>query len=148
MTTVTVPDELLTIEDWDALEETDANRRWQLADGLVAVAPFPSLDHQEIVTNLTIWLREHLPADVRAIPGVAVTIEAGFPPTVRGPDVTVLVRARPRTNVLRVDPADVRLVAEFVSPGSRRLDRVTKVSEYQDVGIPLTLDVGALLTLD
>jgi Uma2 family endonuclease len=36
---------------------------------------------------------------------------------------------------VRVDPSDVVLVVEIVSPGSRRTDRVMKAYEYAKAGI-------------
>jgi Uma2 family endonuclease len=137
MTTVTVPNELLTIEDWDALEETDANRYWELVDGTIVMNSFPSIGHQLVAQRLVTRLDAQLPGGLIALQHVGVTIEAQFPPTERGPDVVVFSRARAQLDVARIDPAHVRLVVEIVSPGSRRTDRITKRSEYEEAGIPV-----------
>ena len=108
MTTVTVPMELLTIEDWDALEETDANRYWELVDGMVLLNPFPSVGHQLAAQRLVSQLEPQLPDGLVALQHIGVTIEAQFPPTERGPDVVVFPRARAHLDVPRIDPADVR----------------------------------------
>jgi Uma2 family endonuclease len=136
MMTVAVPYELMTIEDWDALEETDTNRFWELVDGTIVMNSFPSGRHQVVAFELASRLSEQLPNDLRALPGIGVTIEARFPPTVRGPDVAVVTKSSVRKDPKRFDPRDVRLVVEVVSPGSRRNDRVSKVADYQDAGIP------------
>ncbi|SDU45647.1 Uma2 family endonuclease [Jiangella alkaliphila] len=136
MTTVTVPNELLTIEDWDALEETDTNRYWELVDGTIVMNAFPSAGHQLVAHRLATRLDVQLPDGLVALQHIGVTIEAQFPPTERGPDVVVFPRARAHLDVPRIDPVDVRLVVEVVSPGSRRTDRIAKVADYQYAGIP------------
>ncbi|WP_158564281.1 Uma2 family endonuclease [Jiangella anatolica] len=136
MTTVTVPNQLLTIEDWDALEETDASRYWELVDGTIVMNPFPSVGHQLVGQRLVTRLGTQLPDGLVALQHLGVTIEAQFPPTERGPDVVVFSRAQVRLDAPRLDPAHVRLVVEIVSPGSRRTDRIAKVADYQYAGIP------------
>ncbi|WP_053207534.1 Uma2 family endonuclease [Jiangella muralis] len=136
MMTVTVPNELLTIEDWDALEETDANRYWELVDGTIVMNSFPSGGHQLVAQELVTQLGAQLPDGLVALQHMGVIIEAQFPPTERGPDIVVFPRAQARLSVSRLDPADVRLVVEIVSPGSRRTDRIAKVADYQYAGIP------------
>ena len=66
---------------------------------------------------------------------VEITVEARFPPTVRDPDLVVVNRSVVDLNPVRVDAADVALVVEIVSPGSRRTDRVMKLYEYAKAGI-------------
>ncbi|SEF16688.1 Uma2 family endonuclease [Jiangella alba] len=136
MTTVTVPNELLAIEDWDALEETDANRYWELVDGTIIMNSFPTAGHQFVAHRLVNLLDAQLPEGLVALQHLGLTIEARFPPTVRGPDVVVFSRAQVKLDVARIDPADVQLVVEVVSPGSRRTDRIAKVADYQYAGIP------------
>jgi Uma2 family endonuclease len=66
---------------------------------------------------------------------VEITVEAGFPPTVRDPDLVVVNRSVVDRNPVRVEAADVVLVVEIVSPGSRRTDHVMKLYEYAKAGI-------------
>ncbi|TDC51602.1 hypothetical protein E1212_11430 [Jiangella ureilytica] len=122
MTTVTVPNELLTVEEWDAIEETDANRLdAQPPDGLVA------LQH------------------------IGVTIEAQFPPTERCPDVVMFPRAQAHLNVPRIDPAavdDGRFVAyELVGGTYKEVARGSGVITLERP-FPVSVDVDALLTFD
>jgi Uma2 family endonuclease len=65
-----------------------------------------------------------------------VTTSASFPPSVRDPDIVVVrdhvFAAR---STARVPAADVVLVVEIVSPGSRGMDHVMKLHEYAKAGI-------------
>lgn len=188
MTTIVVPDHLVTVEEWDALEDINPRMRYELADGNVVMSPRPGLRHQEVMGRLVALLREHrLPGDW-VMPEPELAIDLGPWPTIRVPDV--VVTGPVDAGAQRVGGSDAKLVVEVISPGSRRTDRVAKMSEYQDVGIPaywiidpaaqddsrfvahelagdvskevvrgsgvvsversfpLTIDVGALLTLD
>lgn len=136
MATVTVPMELLTIEDWDAIQETDANRYWELVDGTIVMNSFPSGRHQLVAHRLSTGLDRQLPDDLLVLQHVGLTIEARFPPTVRGPDVAVVTASSLRKDPKQFDPRDVLLVVQIVSPGSRRTDRIAKVADYQGTGIP------------
>ena len=87
-------------------------------------------------------LRDQVPADLRRVLDVDVDLQL-VPPTgpgtVRAPDIVVVTRAglarrRQEGGVLRAD--EIRLAIEIVSPGSRRVDKVFKHSEYADAGIP------------
>ncbi|HEX8870721.1 MAG TPA: Uma2 family endonuclease [Lentzea sp.] len=62
-------------------------------------------------------------------------LEPGLRATVRRPDVVVVSVESYGGGDRRFDAADVVLVAEIVSPGSERTDRVTKLAEYAKAGI-------------
>jgi len=85
--------------------------------------------------NLTRLLDERRPDSLVVLQEVEITVEARFPPTVRDPDLVVVNRSVVDRNRVRVDPSDVVLVIEIVSPGSRRTDRVMKAYEYVNAGI-------------
>lgn len=76
-----------------------------------------------------------MPATLAVLQEVEITVEARFPPTVRDPDLVVVNRGVVDRNPVRVDPSDVALVVEIVSPGSRRTDQVMKAYEYAKAGI-------------
>jgi Uma2 family endonuclease len=126
------PRDLVTLEEWDALE-LDETRRWELVEGGIVMTPRPL--HQVVSGNLRQSIRENLPASLAVLQEVEITVEAGFPPTVRDPDLVVVNRGVVDRNPVRVDPSDVVLVVEIVSPGSRRTDRVMKAYEYAKAGI-------------
>jgi Putative restriction endonuclease len=90
------------------------------------MTPRPRPLHQVVSRNLSRLIRESLPASLVVLQEVEITVEARFPPTVRDPDLVVVNRTVVDRNPVRVDPSDVVLVVEIVSPGSRRTDRVMK----------------------
>lgn len=135
MTTAPWPDHLLTISEWDALAE-DGSRSQELVEGVLLVVPRPAPRHQRAVVRLAAGLDSQLPDDLTALADVEILIEAAYPATVRVPDVVVVPASRVEQNAPRLDAADVVLVVEVVSPGTGRTDRVTKLMEYADAGIP------------
>ncbi len=129
-----LPRDLVTLEEWDALELDEA-RRWELVEGGIVMTPRPRPLHQVVSRNLSQLIRENLPDSLVVLQEVEVTVEARFPPTVRDPDLVVVNRSVVEFNPVRVDPSDVVLVVEIVSPGSRRTDRVMKAYEYAKASI-------------
>ena len=129
-----LPRDLVTLEEWDALELDEA-RRWELVEGGIVMTPRPRPLHQVVSRNLSQLIRENLPPPLVVLQEVEITVEARFPPTVRDPDLIVVNRSVVDRNPVRVDPSDVVLVIEIVSPGSRRTDRVMKAYEYAKAGI-------------
>ncbi|WET79867.1 Uma2 family endonuclease [Amycolatopsis sp. QT-25] len=133
MSVVQWPHRLLTLDDWAALPE-DPEHRVEVVEGVLVVSPRPLLVHQWAVTRLGFLLHDQLPAGFSAWSEAEMIIGA-VPLTVRVPDVVVA-----RTNILESSPARVpgdaaRLVIEVLSEGTVRTDRVTKFSEYAEVGI-------------
>lgn len=129
------PDHLLTLEEWDALPE-DLSRHYELAEGVLVVAPRPAPHHQQAAGNLMVDLNVQLPPTLRATQDVEVVIESSFPATVRAPDVIITSESVFQRNPSRIDAAEVLLAVEIISPGSRRTDRVLNAVEYAAAGIP------------
>lgn len=129
------PDHLLTLEEWAALEE-ETSHRYELIEGTLQVSPRPSPDHQWALSVLTREFHQQLPRWLRALPEVEVVLFDTQPPTVRVPDVIVVPTEKTRARPSRLAAADVLLVCEVLSPGSVRTDRITKLTEYADAGIP------------
>lgn len=128
------PFDLMTLEQWDALEVAHT-RRWELSEGTIIMSPRPQLIHQDIAKRLTRLLDDHLPEGMRVLPEIEVTTSSSFPPSVRNPDITMIRESAFEPNSTRVPAADVALVIEIVSPGSRRMDTVMKLHEYAKAGI-------------
>jgi Uma2 family endonuclease len=129
-----LPRGLLSLEQWDGLD-LDETRRWELSEGTLIMSPRPQLMHQRISRRLTRLLEDHLPGGLEALPEIEVITRASFPPSVRDPDI-VVVRAHVfEERRARVASADVVLVVEVVSPGSRGMDHVMKLHEYAKAGI-------------
>lgn len=118
-----------TIED--VLDLPPDAPRVELLDGVMTVVPSPTLDHQEIGFLLCAWLRQHAPTDYRASYGVGVAVGLG---SAYEPDV-LLYRAGAAGSHHYLTPDEVVLVAEVVSPGTRRRDRIVKPAAYAEAGI-------------
>jgi Uma2 family endonuclease len=129
-----LPRGLLSLEQWDALE-LDPTRRWELSEGTLIMSPRPHPRHQRISRRLTRLLEDHLPDGLEAVPEIEVTTSASFPPSVRDPDIVVVRDRVFEERSVRVPAADVVLVVEIVSPGSRGTDHVMKLHEYAKAGI-------------
>ena len=136
------PHRLLTVADYLALGEDPDGVRYELQEGNLIVSPKPVPEHQIALNELMYQLRDHVPADLRPVVDVDVDLRLvppAAPGTVRAPDIVVVTRAglarrRHEGGVLRAD--EIRVAIEIVSPGSRRVDKVFKRSEYADAGIP------------
>ena len=70
------------------------------------------------------------------LPDVEVLVKAGEPPTVRAPDIIITREACAAANPSRLKAADILVAVEIISPGTGTTDRVTKMYEYADAGIP------------
>ena len=115
----------------DEMPDGDHFRGSELVDGALLVNPPPSLRHQETALGLARLLLPHLPDAWR------VVVEAGVHFDVRNyrqPDVVVYDAAASARD--RIEPADVHLAVEIMSPGSVSTDRVTKPAQYAAAGIP------------
>jgi Uma2 family endonuclease len=131
------PNGLLTLADWEALPP-DTSVRAELVEGVVLVMNRPVPRHQHVLMELAVQLRAAAVGRV-VLPAVELVIDDGGrdggPATVREPDLVVAfpsaLDGRPRLR-----PDDVLAVIEILSPGTRRIDRVAKLAEYAEVGIP------------
>ncbi|MGH3613189.1 MAG: Uma2 family endonuclease [Pseudonocardia sp.] len=100
-------------------------------------------------------LRQQLPQHLVAVQDIDVDLELApraAPGFVRRPDLIVVhrdARLRVRREGCVVRASEVLVVVELVSPGSRRLDHVTKRGEYADAGIPhyWIVELGEPVTL-
>ena len=118
-----------TIDDLEAMP--DDGRRYELIGGAIVVTPSPGTPHQRASRRLENLIERacppgyemfHAPVDLDLRSGDRVS-----------PDIVVV----PDSSVgeLRL-VTPVLLLVEFVSPGSRTNDYVTKRSAYAEAGIP------------
>ncbi|MGH3776815.1 MAG: Uma2 family endonuclease [Pseudonocardiaceae bacterium] len=135
MTAASWPDHLLTLAEWDALPQ-DTSRCYELVEGVLLVVPRPAPLHQRAMWKLCSQIENQLPAELTVLPDVEVLVKAGEPPTVRAPDIVITREVRAAANPSRLEAADVLVAVEIISPGTGTTDRVTKVYEYADAGIP------------
>jgi hypothetical protein len=89
VTTSQWPDHLLTLEDWVRLPE-DSSRHYELAEGVLQVAPRPIPRHRVVMARLVAQLDAQLRRGLTAVADVEVVLEPAPPPTVRAPDVVVV----------------------------------------------------------
>lgn len=135
MTAAAWPDHLLTLAEWDALPQ-DTSRCYELVEGVLLVVPRPAPLHQRAMWKLCHQIENQLPTELTVLPDVEVLVRAGEPPTVRAPDLIITSEGRAAANPARLEAADVRVAVEIISPGTGTTDRVTKMYEYADAGIP------------
>lgn len=135
------PAHLLTAAEYARFGETGWGYT-ELMEGRILVSPSPSARHNIAGLALAMQVVPQLPGAVRVVQDVDVDLElvpADQPGVVRRPDL-VLVQDRAIDRVDRdgglLRASDVLVVVEIVSPGSRRLDHVTKRHEYADASIP------------
>lgn len=149
MTALWWPDHVLTLDEWDSLPEYRF-RRCELVEGVVSMVPRPMPAHQLAVIQLAGDLNTQIPGQLTAVQDVEVVIDRRFPATVRAPDVVVIPTSLYEENPPRFEAADLVLAVEIVSPGTKRIDRITKPAEYADAGISnywvIDLDAPATLT--
>lgn len=113
----------------------ETNRPTELWDGEIVLSPSPSFAHQELVDRfhdfLKRWVRDHHLGKTATAPlDMVLTAHLAVQP-----DVVFVSRARLGLIAHHLaGPAD--LVAEVLSPGSRRRDRLDKRDLYEQHGIP------------
>ncbi|MEV0850667.1 Uma2 family endonuclease [Streptomyces sp. NPDC049954] len=116
-------------EDLDRLPE--APRHTELIDGaLVFVVSPQRWWHGEVVTDLTLALREQAPAGFRVGREMTMRLDARNRPE---PDL-VVTTAPYEPDRTWFAPEDVQLVVEVVSPESAHRDRTVKLRKYAGDG--------------
>ena len=120
---------------FDELDDLpDDGRRYEVVDGLLVVSPAPSAWHQLVGVELLSQLRG------AASPSWRVLYELGLRLGTDGrvPDLAVVPAEAPiGPGAAPLRPEHFALLAEIVSPSSRKTDRFAKPGEYADAGIPL-----------
>jgi Uma2 family endonuclease len=115
-------------------ELPESNLPTELWDGELIMSPAPSFLHQEIVDRfhdfLKAWIRQHHLGKTGVAPLDMVLT------TRRATQPDVVFIAKEHLGIIReriMGPAD--LVAEVISPGSRRRDRIDKRDLYEQHGV-------------
>lgn len=133
LTTSAWPDRLIELDDWESLP-ADESHKIECIEGVLVVTPKPLPRHQRTMVRLCASLERVLPEDYDALADVEILLSR-IPLTVRAPDVVIVESSTIRENPPRLPGSAVRLAVEVLSEGSRRTDRVTKMSEYAEAGI-------------
>lgn len=137
-----MPDHPLTVTEYAALGETRTGYT-ELIEGHLLKSPSPTPKHARASGRLYMQLTEQVPEHVEVFQDIDIDLQlvpAREPGFSRRPDLVVVDRTAPERveregGMLRA--AEVLVVCEIVSPGSRRIDNVDKRGEYADAGIPL-----------
>ena len=119
-----------TIEDMLELDVPDW-WRYEIVDGALVVSPPAGGDHELESEDLRAIVRAALPDGFVIVGPIGVTMR----PSYFVPDLVVAERARVRGTQF-LQPSDVLLVVEVVSPGSVTMDRILKPAKYAAAGIP------------
>ncbi|WP_018686280.1 Uma2 family endonuclease [Actinokineospora enzanensis] len=106
----------------------------ELDEGILRVSPRPVKLHQLALGRLFTQIETQLPPELLVFPEIDVDLGLE-PPTVRVPDLTVTATTTVYDDTFTA-AKDVVLVVEVVSPGSRRVDLLTKPEQYARAGIP------------
>jgi Uma2 family endonuclease len=121
-----------TYEDYLAFP--DDGRRHELIDGEHFVTPAPVRRHQELATRLIValgsWLRQHPIGVVYTAPLDVILSDVD----VVEPDILFVSNERAAILGQWIHGAP-DLVAEILSPSTRRVDEVTKRKLYERVGV-------------
>jgi Uma2 family endonuclease len=136
-----VPPRLLTIEEYAALGETQAGYT-ELMEGRVITTPGPGLVHNLAALALAGQVEPQVPPGLASVFGCDVDLclaPRGEPGFSRRPDLQIFSRSalhRIKEDNTMIRAAEVAVVVEIVSPGSKRTDYQVKHAEYADAGIP------------
>jgi Uma2 family endonuclease len=122
-----------TERDFFALPES--NRRIELSNGVLTMAPSPTGEHALILMELASRLKNHAAAAGLGEVLVAPLDVRLFPGTIRQPDI-LFVKEENRERIGRYFDGPPDWVAEIISPGSRELDEEVKLAEYAQAGVP------------
>ena len=133
--------EPITVEIWRDLPE-EFCRQVELVNGQVVRSEKPSRAHQAAATRVVALLDAAAEAHMKRNTGTCLDTSSDFDvllweipaATIRSPDAALFDCA---PNDVRPLPASlVKVVVEVVSPGSRKADKLDKMAEYADAGIP------------
>ena len=108
-------------------------QRYEIIDGSLLVSPPPSPRHQLVAGRIAVFLREAAPKGIDVVEAAGITLDTG---RVLVPDVVVATSAALLADRPALEPGEVSLVVEVVSPSSAAMDQVMKPHLYARAGIP------------
>lgn len=131
----------------DLLAFPESPLRCELLEGVIVVNPPAGFPHQKAASQLHLALGAACPPGFVTVETVGVRLAGG---SLFIPDIVVVrppAAGQQQGPVL--DPGDIALAVEIVSPGSKTMDRLTKPALYAGAGIPdywrVELDEGPLI---
>jgi Uma2 family endonuclease len=155
--TANLQPEPITVEVWRNLPDA-FRRQVELVNGQVVRCDTPTQAHQTAAARIVAMLDAAAEAHMRKNPGTCMDTNGDFDvllwevpeTTIRSPDGALFDCAPNDTRPL---PAHlIKVIVEVVSPGSRKADRIDKMAEYAEAGIPfywlVWLDGNHVLSID
>jgi Uma2 family endonuclease len=133
--TVSVPHDCGHIWTIDDLAGLPDGVRYEIADGSLLVSPPPALPHIYANTRLRRMLDRDVPTGLLVVdcgPGINIARRT----TCYVPDALVVREDAVRRKADVLQPSDVLLVAEVLSPSNAGIDLVQKRHDYAAAGIP------------
>lgn len=140
-TTANLQPEPISVEVWRNLPE-EFCQQVELVNGQVVRCEKPTRAHQTAASRIKDMLDAAAEAHMERNPGTCLDTNSDFDvllwevpaTTIRSPDAALFDCA---PNDVRPLPAvHLKVVVEVVSPGSRKADKLDKMAEYADAGIP------------
>ncbi|MGH3708242.1 MAG: Uma2 family endonuclease [Pseudonocardiaceae bacterium] len=121
-----------TVEDLERMP--DDGLRYELLDGTLLVSPAPGVWHQEVAFALARALHDACPPELHVV--IAPFEWRGSRRTALQPDVLVARRG----DLLAVEggkylAASPVLAVEVLAPSTRRIDRLSKLSAYEEAAV-------------
>lgn len=106
----------------------------EIVDGVLTVSPSPGLRHGVAIDDVQELLRSFAPVEIRVMSaGLGVRFSRSY----LVPDLIVVPRTIDRyLDRGYLEPGQILLAVEVVSPTSQTRDRVTKKAQYAGIGIP------------
>jgi Uma2 family endonuclease len=122
----------LTVDDLERMP--DDGHRYELLDGTLLVSPAPNYWHQDVAFTLAKLLDDHCPSELRVV--LAPFEWRRGQRTALQPDVLVTreddLYAVEGSKYLLEPPL---LAVEVLSPSTQRIDRLSKLSAYEEAGV-------------
>ncbi len=120
-----------TVEDLERMP--DDGLRYELLDGTLLVSPAPGVWHQEVAFALARALHDACPPELHVV--IAPFEWRGGRRTVLQPDVLIARHADLLAAEGKFLTAAPVLAVEVLSPSTRRIDRLSKLSAYEEAGV-------------
>jgi Uma2 family endonuclease len=122
-----------TVEELEQML-VDNGMRYELVDGTLVVSPMPAIPHLRITNELHLLLARQAPDDIKVGQNGGVSIDR--PRTYLVPDIFVVrASAYDEDDEKELDPGDVLLAVEVLSPSSVSVDRLLKRHYYAKAAI-------------
>ena len=125
--------QLMTVEDFDALDEENDQKRYELIDGVIHLLSSPSAEHTECQVNLLRDISTSLltaKSKCRCYNDFNLQIDTH---NVIKPDIMVICD-RDQLTSQRFFGVPL-IVIEILSPSTRRNDMLYKLNKYHDIGV-------------